>query len=104
MAKESTFGRTGLSTMVNGKITKFLDLASTNGLMEEGTRENGLTTICTEEVCIRGKMEGNMMENTSLIKNMGTEFIIGLMEEGTRGTGSMANNMEGENIIYLTTL
>jgi hypothetical protein len=49
-------------------------------------------------------MEGNMMENTSLIKNMGTEFIIGLMEEDTRATGSLASKMEEGIIICLMAL
>ena len=51
-----------------------------------------------------GKMEENMLEAMSLIKNMDTVNIIGMMEEFLRGFGRMEREMDKVELFILTGL
>lgn len=51
---------------------------------------------------IRGLMEENMKDNTSLIKNMEKEDTNGLMGECLMESGHMESSMEQVNMYYLT--
>ena len=52
-------------------------------------RENGLIIICMEMEFIHGKMDGNMKDNISMIKNMVLEVMYGQMEGIILGIGHM---------------
>ncbi len=69
MAKGSTFGATGESTMESGSITKW-----------------------TAKECSPGLTAGSTLANTKKIKNMGTVSSYGPMEGNTRAAGVMGNS------------
>jgi len=52
----------------------------------------GKIIICMDKEFILGVMVENTMVNTTWIRNMGTEFTIGLMVEGMKATGVMENS------------
>ena len=59
-------------------------------------REIGRTTTCMGMESTLGKMEGNMMVNTSKIGSMDSEFILGQMDDSTKGSGKTVVSMVKE--------
>ena len=54
-----------------------------------------------EEVLIHGKMEENIKDSTSLIKNTVSVLILGKMVEDMSDNGRIVNDMEGEKLYQL---
>ena len=62
------------------------------------TTVNGTITRCTAMEFLNGQMEGNMKDNTKVIKNMVKVHFIGQMEESILEDGRMENSMEKAHI------
>ena len=80
--------------MGTGKITKFMGMEFTAGLMAGSMMENGAKGPCMAKGFILGLMEESTMGSIFMIKNKGMELIPGLTGKSTLGTGNKENNME----------
>ena len=69
-------------------------LVNSNGLMVRNTRENGATTKCMERVFLSGLTAESTKATILLIRNMGSESIVGQTEENTKVIFQMANSTE----------
>ena len=95
-----TDGLTAQATLGSGTKIKFVASAFIAGQMDASTKALGLITIWMVRVSITGLMEGLIEVNTDMIRNTGLALTNGLTSESTRGTGTEANNMALEPIMY----
>lgn len=70
------------------------------GFKTENMKETGSTTECMDMEKSHGSMEDATKDNTSMIKNTGSELFIGLMVENTLVIGKMESSMEEASIIF----
>jgi len=89
--------------MDSGLKTKLMEEEFTCGQMEEDTRENGKTIICTEKESIHGRTAESMSDNISMTESMGMVFTPGTTEDNTRATGNLESNMERVSIVKAKT-
>ena len=72
---------------------KYLDEATTTGLMEKHTKETGLRIKWMDKVSYYGKMENAMKVNLSMIKEKVMASSFGQMGASISGSGKPASNM-----------
>ena len=77
-------------------IMRYLDLASTSGLMARCMKESGKTIKCTDEVLWYGETVNVMKVNLYSIKERDMVLLNGKMVEYMKGNGKMGNNMVSE--------
>jgi len=81
-------------TKENSRIITFMEMVTTNGLMEEPTMVSGNSTKCTAMEYSPGMMEESMRVSTTMTRNKVMVFSHGLMAENMRVDGSMESNTE----------
>jgi hypothetical protein len=94
MDKVFMSGTTDLNTMDNGSKTRSTEEVYTYGQMEEDTRENGRTIICTVRESTHGKTEESTSDNISMTESTDTVFTPGTTEDNTKVTGNPESNTE----------
>ena len=87
MEKEHLIGQTVLLILVNLLTITLRVKVFTNGLILGGMMGIGKTIKWTEEEFLLGQMEGNMKENTLMIKSQALAFLFGLMVVVMREVG-----------------
>ena len=63
------------------------------GQTSAAIKEIGKTVSITETENSLGRMENNTLDNFSMTKNTGMEFMNGQMEETTKDSGTLVSNM-----------
>ena len=94
MEEENLFGQ--IQVPMKEIFTRIISMEqeNTDGLMEEFTKENGLTIKWRVRVFSLGVMDVDMLDNTRTIRNMVMVPLNGQMVENILVTGFKENNME----------
>lgn len=97
MAKEFSDGPTEISMKVNSKITKWMDLVSSCGKINN-IKANGKKAKCTGKENSYGQMGEDMSAIINSIKKMVMGNSFGLMENITKDNGRMESSMDMASI------
>lgn len=97
------FGLISPGMSVSGLKTKFMDMALTNGLMDEDMKDNGTKITCMGTEFTPGKMEDVMKVTMLKTESMVMASMYGLMDESTKANGKTVANMESASILLKET-
>lgn len=101
MEEEFINGQMVVNMMVSGLKTKLMVMEFIVGQMVVNIKVLGQIIIWMDMVFTHGLMVENMLVNIRMIKNMGSDDILGQMDVSTKGTGQKESNMVLDNIQML---
>lgn len=100
-AEVNSDGLMNQHTMANSLTTISTVLVFTFGQILASTTANGKITKCTEREYSLGLMEENTKVTTTMTRNRAMEFSLGLMVVDTKDNGTMVNNTGKESTLLL---